>query len=285
MRTPQFVPKGRVEMKLAFSTLGCPDWRWSDIISTAKDLQFDGVEVRGVANEMYVPHIRAFDAEHIAKNTEKLRAMKLAVPMLASGVTLGAPYDREQGPAAAAKDYIDLAEKLGTPYIRVMATGRPEPEEADLSRAAELYEEICEYAREKKVTPLLETNGVLADSRKMAEFMEGIESRNKGALWDIHHPFRYFGEDPRETWRSIGRYVKYVHVKDSVNRGGTIVYRMMGYGDVPVFDALKTLGENHYDGFVSLEWVKRWNPDLEEPGIVFAHFMSYMGFLMERLGG
>ena len=38
-----------------------------------------------------------------------------------------------------------------------------------------------------------------------------------------------------------------------------------------------------YDGTVSLEWVKRWNPDLEEPGIVFAHFMSYITFLMGRL--
>ena len=58
---------------------------------------------------------------------------------------------------------------------------------------------------------------------------------------------------------------------------------MMGYGDVPVFDALKVLKENGYDGTVSLEWVKRWNPDLEEPGIVFAHFMSYITFLMGRL--
>ena len=270
-------------MKLAFSTLGCPDWRWSDITSTAKDLKFDGIEVRGVANELYVPHIRAFDAGHIEKNIEKLRAMNLAIPMLTSGITVGTGYDREQGPIAAAKDYMDLAAKLSAPYVRVMVSGHPEPEEADLDAAAELYAQMCGYGQDKKVTPLLETNGVLADSRKMAEFMEKIESANKGVLWDIHHPYRYFGEDPRETWRSIGRYVKYVHVKDSVKRGDVIAYRMMGYGDVPVFDALKTLKENKYDGFVSLEWVKRWNPDLEEPGIVFAHFMSYMGFLMERL--
>ena len=35
------------------------------------------------------------------------------------------------------------------------------------------------------------------------------------------------------------------------------------------------------DGFFSLEWVKRWNPDLQEPGIVFAHYKNYMDSLPE----
>jgi fatty-acyl-CoA synthase len=48
-------------------------------------------------------------------------------------------------------------------------------------------------------------------------------------------------------------------------------------------DALKELKAYGYDGFVSLEWVKRWNPDLSEPGIVFPHFMNYMEFLFKQL--
>ena len=35
-------------MKIAFSTLGCPDFDWSDIYSMAKDLGFDGIEIRGL---------------------------------------------------------------------------------------------------------------------------------------------------------------------------------------------------------------------------------------------
>ena len=34
-------------MKIAFSTLACPDWSWQDITSAAKDFGYDGVEVRG----------------------------------------------------------------------------------------------------------------------------------------------------------------------------------------------------------------------------------------------
>jgi fatty-acyl-CoA synthase len=39
-------------MKLAFSTLGCPDFSWNDIYSMAKDLGFNGIEIRGLGNEI-----------------------------------------------------------------------------------------------------------------------------------------------------------------------------------------------------------------------------------------
>lgn len=36
-------------MKFSFSTLACPGYTWADIYSMAKDLGFDGIEVRGWA--------------------------------------------------------------------------------------------------------------------------------------------------------------------------------------------------------------------------------------------
>ena len=40
-------------MKLAFSTLGCPEFGWSDVYSMAKDLGFQGIEVRGLGDELF----------------------------------------------------------------------------------------------------------------------------------------------------------------------------------------------------------------------------------------
>ena len=40
-------------MKLAFSTLGCPDFDWSDIYSMAKDFGFQGIEIRGLGDEYF----------------------------------------------------------------------------------------------------------------------------------------------------------------------------------------------------------------------------------------
>ena len=65
--------------------------------------------------------------------------------------------------------------------------------------------------------------------------------------------------------------------------GDLVSYRMMGYGDVPVFDAMQILADGGYEGYITFEWLKRWFPDLTEPGIVFAHFASYMTYLFSQL--
>ena len=67
-------------MKISFSTLGCPSWSWKEIYAAAKDLGFDGIEVRGVKNQIYAPKVPEFSDP---KGTvEALRAMGLEIPLL-----------------------------------------------------------------------------------------------------------------------------------------------------------------------------------------------------------
>ena len=40
-------------MKISFSTLACPNWSWQEIYGAAKDLGFNGIEVRGLGNEIF----------------------------------------------------------------------------------------------------------------------------------------------------------------------------------------------------------------------------------------
>ena len=161
-----------------------------------------------------------------------------------------------------------------------MAEPTPQPEDGDLDLAAKKYAQVCAYAKGSGVTPLIETNGHLASSDAMLRFLDAAGQDNAAVLWDIHHTVRYFAEKPEDTVRKLGGLIKHVHVKDSVMKNGVVEYRMMGYGDIPVQDALTALEKTGYDGFISLEWVKRWNPELEEPGIAFACFCSYMNYLL-----
>ena len=64
---------------------------------------------------------------------------------------------------------------------------------------------------------------------------------------------RYFAESPVDTWENIGPYVRHVHIKDSVMTGAGMQYKMLGYGDLPIAEALSILKSNGFDGFVSLE--------------------------------
>lgn len=268
-------------MKLAFSTLGCPGWPWEDIYAVAKDMGFDGIEIRGIANEMYAPNIKIFSEAEL-ENTRKLLAdSNLQIPLLSSAACVGLDSDQS---LKEAKAYIDLAQRLGTPSVRVFITSNPRPtEEENVFRAQKNFSQLCAYAAPKGITVLIETSGKLADSKEMAEFMTAVDCKNAGVLWDIHHPYRFYGETPEYTYSNLKDWIRYIHIKDSVMQNGEVQYRMLGYGDVPVFDTLKILSQNRFDGFISLEWVKRWCPDLQEPGIVFHHFITYMEFMIHQL--
>ncbi len=263
-------------MKLAFSTLGCPDFSWSEIYTMAKDFGYSGIEMRGLGNNIFSIKAKPFCAENIDRTVEKLKKLRLEIPCLSSGCALK-EYDKEEQTIAELKDYIDLATKLGSKYIRILADKTAAPMgEVDDSRILAALNKIVPYAEEHKVTLLVETNGVYSDTKRLAELLNNIESDYIGALWDVHHPYRYGNETPAETITNLGAYVKYTHVKDSVMEDGKVSYKIVGEGDVPLDDFISALRSINYEGYISLEWLKQYAPELSDPGIVFPHFANYM---------
>ena len=85
-------------MKISFSTLGCPRWSWREILATACDLGYGGVEVRGVGNDISVPSIPAFSDENLDKTKAELARLNLAIPpgqrLLHSPARNGADHQR-----------------------------------------------------------------------------------------------------------------------------------------------------------------------------------------------
>ena len=67
-------------MKISFSTLACPDFSWTDIYSMAKDFGFDGIEIRGLGNEIFSVNAQPFKAENLPKTIEKLKSLGLEIP-------------------------------------------------------------------------------------------------------------------------------------------------------------------------------------------------------------
>ena len=269
-------------MKLAFSTLGCPGWTFDEIFAAAKDLKMDGIEVRGLGNEMYAPRIGIFSDSQIEGTMKRMQEANLCFSQVSSAADLSAA-DADKT-LKEAKEYIDLACRIGSGTVRILPENSTAPTgEKDVGAAAELFAEMCDYGAKVGINPVVETAGYLADSDVMLKFLKKVNRGNAFALWDIHHPYRYFGESPVKTASNLEGLIKYVHVKDSKVVDEKNEYRMMGYGDIPILECLKELSKRSYDGFVSLEWVKRWSPDLQEPGIVFAHFAGYMQYLMTQL--
>jgi sugar phosphate isomerase/epimerase len=261
-------------MKLSFSTLGCPEWSLPDIISTAKDFGYDGIEIRGVKNELRAPKIREFLPENAQDTKKQLVAKGLEIACLTSACYLHKKETIDQT-ILEAKEYIDTAADLGVAYIRVLGDTDPAPKDViDDAVVASALAVIAEYGAKKGVMPLIETNGCYADTKRLQKLLQGIP--NTGVIWDIHHPYRFFNEAPEETMKNIGANIRLVHIKDSAISGGKIKYAMLGYGDIPVKKCVSLLKGAGYKGFYSLEWVKRWDLSLEEPGIAFAQYAGFM---------
>ncbi|NLI91613.1 MAG: sugar phosphate isomerase/epimerase [Peptococcaceae bacterium] len=260
-------------MKFGFSTLGCPGWPWGEIITSAADLGYDGIELRGIGSEMYLPHVKEFARDNLPHIHSRLKKMGLTIPCLTTGAFLFDP-ERKESAREEVIAYLELAADMKAPYIRVLGDANPQPGQVDEDLLEENLAFLLPLAAERNVVLLLETNGVYASSPRIITLMKKVNHPNLGLLWDIHHPYRFFQEPVAETYNTLKPWIKHVHVKDSVVSQGKIQYCMLGYGDVPVAEAVSLLAADNFSGFVVLEWVKRWNMDLEEPGIVFSHYLS-----------
>ena len=260
-------------MKIAFSTLGCPNYDWKDVYSMAKDLGFDGIEVREIRTEFYSSPFSTTKCEATA---QKLKQIKLEIPCMSTGCVLSEVQTSEQN-IEEITEYIKIASKLGASYIRILADRNPAPAgEIDDNIVISEIKKLIPIAKEHNITLLVETNGVYADTKRLKKLLDGINNENVAALWDVHHPYRFFNESPKETINNIKDYIKYIHVKDSVIENGEVKYKMMGEGDMPINDIMIELRSMNYDGYVTLEWVKKWAPELTDAGIVFPHYAEFM---------
>jgi fatty-acyl-CoA synthase len=263
-------------MKIAFSTLGCPDFSWSDIYAMAKDLGFDGIELRGLGQDIFAVKAPPFTDGQLPETLRQLAKLRLKIPCLSSGSCLKFA-DRQAANSAEITAYIELASRLGTPYVRVLADLEPQAtDNVDDAAVLQALADLAPLAEAKGVTLLVETNGVYADTARLARLLDQLASDAVAALWDIHHPYRFAGETPGTTVKNLGAYIRHVHVKDSVVEQGQIRYRLMGEGDLPVDAMMLALRSINYEGYVSLEWVKRWAVNLEDAGVVFPHFAHFM---------
>jgi len=263
-------------MKLAFSTLGCPDFDWPDIYAMAKDFGFDGIEIRGLGNEIYAVKAKPFTESELPNTVKKLKELRLEIPCLSSGCCLKFP-EKADANYQEIVEYINLAKRLGTPYVRILGDLEPQVSgEVDDNVVITALNRLIPVAETNGVTLLIETNGVYADTARLRSLLEHVASDAVGALWDLHHPYRYAGETPEKTVQNLGAFIKYVHIKDSVMKDGAVQYRMLGEGDLPIDAMMRALNSINYAGYISLEWVKRWAKDLDDAGVVFPHFENYM---------
>ncbi len=277
-------PHMRDRLPLGFSTLGCPAWTWTEILNFAAAHDFAAIELRGLQANMDLTKAPELAPQRLPIVKDQLAARGLRVSCLGASAEMHQMDDAKRAAQLdEARRFIDLAQALGVPYVRVFGNKYVEgvPRDVMLTHIARGLRELGDYARPRNVTVLIESHGDFTDSPALLELLRRADSPAVALLWDAHHTFVSGKEAPEDTVRQLGRYIRHTHVKDSVPQGSDRRYVLTGTGDVPVRRQIEALAKSGYRGYYSFEWEKRWHPDIEAPEVAIAQFATVArGYLL-----
>ena len=259
-------------MKLAFSTLGCPDWPLKYAIEQAQKLGYRAIEIRGVKDRLRSDTIEELLPENRAGTLRFAEEHGVAFCCLGASASFHEKDKRKEN-SEEALGTVKLASACGIPCVRVfgnnLVTGDEDAEIADIAGQIRL---LCDEARPFNVEILLEVHGDFNTGERILKTAENVGRENFGIIWDIQHS----REDPACFWEKTKHLVRHVHVKDSVN--GELCNT--GEGALPIADIVRMLENDGYTGFYSLEWEKRWHPALRDPAEEFPSYVKFMNRLV-----
>ncbi len=251
-------------MKLSFSTRGWPNLSWEEMLETALDMGFSGVEVYNLPKcNPLLDKGGPFHKYQSAATVRHLNEKKLSIPCFDTSCDLSSDDTAEE----ALMNLLEVASNVRVPYVVACALCDAE----DLVKAR--LSRLLTKAEELEVVLLIKTSGIYADTARLRAMMDEFASDCLGALWDVHHPYRDFGESGDTTIKNLGNYVRHVHLRDSDDTGA---YQLIGEGTQPIDDVMRALSSVNYDGFISLEWKPEWMEDLQDPEVIFPYFVNYM---------
>ena len=274
--------KSRRPMKTSFTTLGCPAWDLTRIMEQGSRLGFDGVDFRGLQDDLDITALPAFTSA-LQQTVTRFADAGLVVNGISTSLKV---CDDTMADAnlEEARRTIPVAMALGTETIRVFGGGHPDrhskQEMADIGQ--QMMMRVLELDGASRFKWVFETHDHWISSADCALLLERVTVPEFGALWDVGHTSRVGGEAPADTLQALGERVYYLHVKDAVldpdhaqaMKDGWH-YVPPGTGQLPIAEALSLLKDRHYDGWGMFEHEKRWHDDLEEPEEIFLLFMAW----------
>lgn len=256
--------EGGATMPWGFSTLGCVDLGLEPVCALARRFGVHHLEIRGLGGTLDAP---AYFGEHFSDPAGIRRLLdryQQRIVMLDTSFKL---IGSEAPDRQALADYAGWAEALKVPYLRVFGGGSKK-EPIGKERMREAVDNLKWWEEQKagagwEVDLLLETHHGFSSSEHCLDLHEKSPA-GLGMVWDTHHTWRE-GEKVEDSWARIGHLVRHVHIKDGVSVPSArhdYTYVLPGSGEFPAGDTLQILSAAAYSGVISLEWERKWHPDL-----------------------
>ena len=260
-------------MKLAFSTLACPNWSWEHALEAAQQYGYEGLEIRLLDGE-----ILPADLGRVTRRRVREACRTAGLPIISVGTSLciaqPEPDDRESQ-IQEGMAFLELAVEWDAPSIRVFGYPPDGLGEAQAEQAAvACLQLLAERAKELGVTVALETHDAFSSVASVARILGQVGGSGVGLIWDIMNTYSA-GESVADSMRQLRPYLTHVHVKDGrrpADGGKEWQSCLLGQGDVPIHPAMVALHKAGYNGWFSVEWEKKWQPHIEEPEVALPQY-------------
>ncbi len=269
-----------VPPRIAFSTLAFPHATLASAASLGRRWGYTGIELRLIDGEL-------IDSSMPAARRAQVKRILAGLPVVAvdSSIRLTGGH-----PGPELRWFLQLASDWESPLVRVFGGALAADEQArqaQLGAAARVLEDALPIAERLGVAIGVETHDAFSASSVVAELLalvdiSALDSGLAGAVWDSYHPHR-MGETPAEVYAHLGPRILLVQVKDACLRDGDWQLVPLGEGEVPVRDMLGLLADGGYRHWISVEWEKRWHPEIEEPEVALPRHLDLLATWLEEI--
>ena len=265
-------------MKMAFSTLACPDWTMQQIVNIASSCGYAGIELRFVEGEDSLYKLTAFAGKGLAQTRRLLSESRLNICCVDTSCRFHSPDSNErQKWIVEGERMADLAAGLGSPAIRVFGDQIQPGCDRESTRGwiADSIYELSHKVERSGVAVWLETHGHFASSTETKAILSTSKSDRVGIVWDAANCWLESGETPQQGASRMQNEIAHVHVKDVREFGEKWLPVLNGEGTFPLEEMRLALRSIGYDGYASFEWEKKWHPQIPPPEVALPHFAAW----------
>jgi sugar phosphate isomerase/epimerase len=254
-------------VKIAFSTVACPEWTLERVAAAAVEFGFESIELRTFGDAS-----RLFACDPALTHAGKVRQLFFGRGIEICSLATSARFDEPVSPPVvgvligdterevrAARRAVDLAVALEAPYVRVFGFQAPRREKlaATEARIAKRLAMVVDHAHNTGVGVVLENGGSFPTAAHLVRLMDRLKGPLLGACYGLA-PAWAAREDPARGIDTLGDRLWVARIKDL--RDGRPC--PLGQGELPCRSFVHALTARRFAGPLVYEWDRAWIPGL-----------------------
>lgn len=294
-------------MKIAGHTMGTPEYSLEQAVDLFKEIGLDGIEIV-VQNGYQCGFEEEINEKRIKAIAQKIKKAGMQVSCLTPYYTNINSLNEEERrkDVNGIEKVIQMAAICGASFIRIYGGKFGED---DIENESEMEEKLIDsmktlgaVAKNHNVTLVIENHfhTMTAIASKTLHIVKKISHPNVGILYDQANLAILRAEDYEVAIPLFADYIKYVHVKDLIYKDGKKNFktdqvshinkddritasRILGEGILPWEKIIKKLRQINYDGWLSLEYERRWAPyELPDAKIGMRKSINHLSTIMNE---